>query len=56
MENTNLIKETSQITIGYDNNDKKVLNGLTIMKLIGKGSYAKVKLGIREGKEYVMLK
>jgi hypothetical protein len=48
-----IIKETSDVIVTFDKNNKKVLNGYTIEKLVGKGSYAKVKLGIKDGKEYV---
>jgi hypothetical protein len=49
------IKETDKIQVTYKENNKKIINGYLIEKVIGKGSYAKVKLGIKDGKEYVIL-
>jgi hypothetical protein len=48
-------KETCEVVVEYNDNDKKVINGYAIEKVIGKGSYAKVKLGVKDGNEYVSI-
>jgi serine/threonine protein kinase len=48
------VKETNLISLHYDEEDRKVLNGYTFLDTIGRGSYSKVKLSVKEGKYFAV--
>jgi serine/threonine protein kinase len=48
------VKETKLISLLYDQEDRKVVNGYTFLQTIGRGSYAKVKLCVKDGKYYAV--
>lgn len=46
MEAQKSFTETHRVTIKYDNEGRKIINNYVMLNVIGKGSYAKVKLGL----------
>ncbi|CAD8092914.1 unnamed protein product [Paramecium primaurelia] len=51
------IFKSKEIVYQRDPNDKKkIINGYKVMKIIGEGSYGKIKLAIRDNQEYAIKK